>query len=101
MRKTELDILEIQKADDGLRPLDTIVSGRLPNGKYETANGSILKISGKHNGIARVDFDWLEEGGCIDCECEPYPEEFDKGDWRIIWNCEHCDGGNAKLQPAS
>lgn len=68
------------------------------NGKYKTKNDSIIEISGKYSGIARVDFDWLEEGGCIDCIPEPYPEEFDEGDFRLIWYCEHCGGGNAKLE---
>lgn len=69
----------------------------LPNGKYETEKGSMLEISGKYGCIARVNFDWLEEDGCIDCQCEPYPEEFDDNDWRIVWNCEYCGGGNARL----
>lgn len=69
----------------------------LPNGKYKTEAGSIVVISGKHNGKARVDFDWLEEGGCIDCVPEPYPEEFGENDFRLIWFCDYCGGGNTKL----
>lgn len=69
----------------------------LPNGKYKTAAGSTLEVSGKHSGIYKVDFDWFEEGACIDCQCEPYPEEWDKDDWRLIWHCDYCGGGNAKL----
>lgn len=35
----------------------------LPNGHYRTKAGSEMWISGKHGGISRVEFDWLEEGG--------------------------------------
>jgi len=85
------------KTKDGF----SLVSSQLPNGKYKTVNGSTLEISGKYGGIAKVDFDWLEEGACIDCQCEPYPEKFDDGDWRLIWNCKYCGGGNARLQSAN
>ena len=70
----------------------------MTNGKYKTENGSTVEISGKHSGISSVVFDWLEEDACVDCEVEPYPEEFDKDDLRLIWRCEYCGGGNAKLQ---
>lgn len=80
--------------------VNAVVSGYLPNGKYITVAGSTLEISGKYGGKAKVEFDWLEEGACIDCQCEPYPEEFDNDNWRLIWYCEYCNGGNAKLQPA-
>ena len=69
----------------------------LPNGRYETNNGSILEISGHHGGIVKIQFDWFEEGACIDCECQPYPELFANNDWRIVWCCDVCGGGNAKL----
>ena len=62
----------------------------LPNGRYVTLAGSTLEISGDHGGIARVAFDWLEEGGCFDCEAEPYPL-----DGRLVWRCDECGGGSA------
>jgi hypothetical protein len=71
---------------------------KLPNGKYVTDHGSTLEISGEHSGISKISFDWLEEGGCVDCQCEAYPEEFDSDDWRLIWHCDYCDGGSAKLK---
>jgi len=70
----------------------------LPNGSYQTPSGSILQISGQCGGIVEVNFDWLEEGGCIDCQVQPYPEEFGLNDWRLVWSCEVCGGGNAKLR---
>lgn len=38
----------------------------------------------------QITFDWLEEGGCIDCE----PEVIDG---MLVWHCEHCGGGSAEL----
>ncbi|MFQ5788280.1 MAG: hypothetical protein ACE5H1_09905 [Thermodesulfobacteriota bacterium] len=70
----------------------------MENGKYQTEHGSIVEISGKYSGIARVDFDWFEEpDACVDCEVEPYPEEFDTNQWHLYWTCDVCGGGNAKL----
>jgi hypothetical protein len=74
------------------------MTDQLQNGKYITDNGSTLEISGKYGGISKVSFDWLEEGGCVDCQCEAYPEKFDENDWRLVWNCDYCEGGSAKLQ---
>ena len=65
----------------------------LPNGKYRTKRGSTVTISGKHGGISRVDFDWCEEDACIDCE----PRAYDT-DGHLVWDCEICGGGMAKLE---
>lgn len=67
----------------------------LPPGKYKTKSGSEMVISGKHGGISRVDFDWLEEGGCLDCVPEPYDV-----DGMLVWSCDYCGGGAAKWEPA-
>ena len=40
-----------------------------------------------------VQFDWVEEGGCIECEC------YDVYDGDLVWNCEECGCGSAKLEP--
>lgn len=69
----------------------------LANGKYRTAAGSTVEISGEHGGISTIDFDWFEEDACFDCEVQPYPEQFGEDDWRLVWNCEYCSGGNAEL----
>jgi hypothetical protein len=66
----------------------------LPQGTYRTAAGSVVRISGKHAGVATVEFDWLEEGGCIDCEPNPMPV-----DGTLEWSCETCGGGSARLMP--
>jgi len=68
----------------------------LPNGLYRTAHGSTLKISGKHGGIAEVEFDWFEEpDACIECEVDEYPDD----DENMVWHCDYCGGGSAKLMP--
>ncbi len=66
----------------------------LPIGKYRTKAGSTMTISGKHGGISDVSFDWVEEdNACVDCQPDPYDE-----DGYLTWNCDHCDGGSAKLE---
>ena len=52
-----------------------------------------MTISGKHGGISRVLFDWVEEGGCCDCHAEPYDDD----GW-LIWRCDECGGGSAKWE---
>jgi hypothetical protein len=67
----------------------------LPVGKYTTAHGSTLEISGKHGGIGTISFDWVEEpGACPDCRPNPYPDED-----RLTWSCDECGGGSALLTP--
>lgn len=65
---------------------------RLPVGEYKTKAGSKMTVSGERGGISQVDFDWFEEGACIDCEPEPY----DSAGF-LIWHCGECGGGRAKL----
>ena len=69
----------------------------LAKGKYQTASGSTVEISGKHSGISRVSFDWVEENACFDCEVHSYPEEIETGVFALIWTCEICGGGYAEL----
>lgn len=72
----------------------------LPNGKYRTKAGSTLEISGKHSGIAAVEFDWLEEdNACCDCDAQAYPSPGQDG-WYLVWDCDECGGGRALLYPA-
>ena len=71
----------------------------LSNGTYRTAAGSRVTVAGKHGGEFTVDFDWLEEGGCIECEVDPVPEEYGPGDFRLMWRCAYHDSGNSKLIP--
>lgn len=73
--------------------------GWIRNGHYETQNGSHLEISGQSGGIARLDFDWFEEGACPDCAANPYPEG-DGDEWCVVWTCDHCGGGQSLLYPA-
>jgi len=78
--------------------MSQINNNSLPNGKYQTINGSTVKVFGEYGGKVKVNFDWLEEkNACCDCRVEAYPEQFDEKDWRLVWNCDECGGGNAKL----
>lgn len=49
-----------------------------------------MLISGEHSGKSIVDFDWLEEGGCIECQVEPYEQS-----GMLVWHCADCGGGSA------
>lgn len=52
-----------------------------------------MVISGKHGGVSRVEFDWLEEAGaCIDC----VPEAYDDAGY-LVWHCDYHESGRAKL----
>ena len=69
---------------------------RLPNGEYRTDAGSTLRVSGKYSGIFEVEFDWFEEMACCDCHASAHPEQYDD-EWFLVWHCEICDGGQAKI----
>lgn len=60
-------------------------------GKYKTENGSTVTITGKHCGIVTIQFDWLEEGGCIDCE-----PSTDVNEDVLYWSCDYCGGGQVR-----
>ena len=64
----------------------------LPIGDYRTENGSTMKVHGKTGGKSSVEFDWIEEGACCDCQ----PEAYDT-DGYLVWHCIYCGGGRAKL----
>jgi len=64
----------------------------MKNGTYKTKAGSIVTVSGMHNGSFDVEFDWLEEGGCIECI-----HHVDHLEEALVWDCEYCEGGSAKL----
>lgn len=72
----------------------------MKNGKYKTAAGSTVELSGRNGGISLVNFDWLEEpNACIDCQADPYPEDFGTGELYLTWSCSNCEGGSALLTP--
>ena len=65
----------------------------LPDGDYKTEHGSIMKIS-RNGGRSEVEFDWLEEeNACCDCTVSAYEH-----DGYMVWSCEYCGGGQAKLE---
>jgi hypothetical protein len=63
---------------------------------YRTARGSRVEISGKHRGISVIDFDWFEEGACI--EAHPTCETTDPNDAWLYWQCGCCGHGQARLE---
>lgn len=65
-------------------------------GLYRTAAGSEMVVHGDNCGKSSVDFDWLEEGACIECQPEPYDE-----DGMLVWHCDECGGGTAELLPVT
>ena len=52
----------------------------LKTGVYRTENGSVVRISG---GRSEIDFDWFEEGACIDADVWVQ-------DGELVWECECC-----------
>jgi len=64
--------------------------------RYSTAHGSRVEISGRHRGIVTIDFDWFEEGACV--EAHPSCETMDPTDAWLYWQCECCGFGQAKLE---
>jgi hypothetical protein len=63
----------------------------LPVGEYRTAKGSTLVVSGPHGGRQGVSFDWLEEGGCIECRVVSLDDE-----GYLVWSCTECGGGRSE-----
>ena len=68
------------------------LADKLPDGHYRTAVGSEMWIT-RNGGKSVVEFDWLEENGCIECRVEPYEQ-----DGNLVWHCDECGGGSAVLQ---
>lgn len=66
---------------------------------YRTAAGSEVEISGKHNGIVTIDFDWFEENACP--EARPVADTLHPDDPVLTWCCPCCDPGAARLQVVS
>jgi len=57
----------------------------MPEKYYISEKGSMVREFGKHLGSFEIDFDWLEEGACV--ESVPYWERDDKC---IIAACDCC-----------
>jgi len=55
-----------------------------------------MSISGKHGGISEVEFGWFEEDACCDCVVDAYDD-----DGFLVWHCDYCGGGSAKLYPSN
>lgn len=67
---------------------------KMIDGFYITKAGSTLKLSA-NGGRSEVSFDWLEElTACCDCVPNAYPDS----DGYLVWHCEVCGGGKAKLE---
>jgi len=66
----------------------------LSTGEYVTEAGSTLTVA--RPGSSLVWFDWVEEEACFDCKAEPYDD-----DGYLVWHCNECGGGKAKLKPST
>jgi len=66
--------------------------------KFTSENGSTVEVSGTHQGIFTIDYDWFEECGCP--EAEP---DFngDMANPEIIAYCDCHDPHRVKLFPSS
>jgi len=64
-------------------------------GLYQTRAGSVMGVTCRHGGRTVVDFDWFEEGACPECHAQAYDD-----DGFLVWHCDVCGGGSAKLFPA-
>jgi hypothetical protein len=62
---------------------------------YRTARGSRVEISGAHRGISVINWDWFEEGACI--EARPVAEVNSRDDPHLFWSCDCCGAGQAPL----
>ena len=72
----------------------------LANGKYRTAAGSVLEVSGEHSDTFKLEFHPYEEPhACDKCKAYPYAVEIKPGVFRLVWHCKVCDGGSALLMP--
>jgi len=58
----------------------------MPEKFYLSENRSKVKEFGKHLGAYEIDFDWFEEGACVDGG--PY---WDRDEKAIVAPCECCD----------
>lgn len=63
----------------------------MKNGQYVTLGGSTLTVRGDHSGIFDLEFDWVEEMACPECEPRVEPDE----DF-LVWDCEECGGGSSR-----
>ena len=64
--------------------------------KYRTDAGSRVEISGAHRGISVIEWDWFEEGACP--EARPVADVSDRAEPILIWSCECCGAGHARLK---
>lgn len=67
-------------------------------GHYRTAAGSFVRVLTRNAGSWAADFDKFEEpDACFDCRCVDV-------DWQeraLVWECDVCGGGMAKLEPVA
>lgn len=59
----------------------------LSQGTYHTAAGSTLDVISRPDGCHWIEVDWLQEGGCLDCEPAL------TADGALVWDCPVCGGG--------
>ena len=72
---------------------------KLLDGYYRTNAGSTMFVN-RNGGRSVIEFDWLEEGGCIECEVDPYETiagQDDEPNGMLIWHCDECGSHSAVL----
>lgn len=63
--------------------------------RFVSPKGSWVEVSGKHQGIFDISYDWLEEGGCCDAMPE-FNRDYDEP--AIIARCECCEPQVVRLE---
>lgn len=68
-------------------------------GQYRTAAGSTAEGRELAGGRVRwtIRYDWLEEGGCVDCVVESRPQE-EGGELWLAATCDQCGGRTVRLE---
>lgn len=64
--------------------------------RYRTDAGSRVEITGKHRGISTIEWDWFEEGACP--EAHPVADVSRRDEQLLLWSCECCGSGQARLR---
>lgn len=67
----------------------------IKSGHYRTTAGSTIEIYGKYQSAWRGQFDRFEEFACDYCVVV----DVDRQEGDLIWECDVCGGGRAKLFP--
>lgn len=62
-------------------------------GLWRSAAGSTVVVSGEHDGIYSIVFDWVEEGACFEAKRAVVVDILSKTEGRLSWRCD-CHGSH-------